>query len=137
VVEEFEKMKKLFLLCAVLLAAMPGFGFLKIGAPAPDFAPGHWYRGKGFSLASVRGKKMTVILFWKPDHAGALGIQTFSKIAHQQRFRNVAFAAVAQGTLKAVANFPLNRQLTISEDFRIHVMGMKIYRQNSFFTIML
>lgn len=54
---------------------------------------------------------MTVILFWKPDHAGALGIQTFSKIAHQQRFRNVAFAAVAQGTLKAVANFPLNRQL--------------------------
>lgn len=110
-VEEFGKMKKLFLLCAVLLTAVPGFGFLKIGTPVPEFAPGHWNKGKSFSLASVKGKKMTVILFWKPDHAGALGIQTFSKVAHQPRFRNVAFAAVAQGTLKSVSNFPLNRQL--------------------------
>ena len=105
-------MKKCFLLlfCAALCCL--GCGFLKIGSAAPEFSNGIWVKGKSFSLASVKGRKMAVILFWKPDHAGALGMQNFSRLAHQRHLTDkIAFAAVAQGTLKSVGNFPLIRQL--------------------------
>ena len=103
-------MKKIFLSALVAFSALFFCGFLKIGAPAPEFAKGEWLKGNSFALASVKGKKMTAILFWKPDHASALAIQNFSRTAHDKGFADVAFAAVAEGELKNIASFPLIRQ---------------------------
>ena len=100
----------LLLFCASLMFL--GCGFLKIGAPAPEFAKGYWHKGKSFSLASVKGKKMCAILFWKPDHSGARSLQIFSRLAHQRHLADkVAFAAVAEGSVKNVGSFPLIQQL--------------------------
>ena len=105
---------KNFLLCfSVIFAvsASAGAEYLKIGDTAPDFAKSRWMRDKSFSISSVKGKKMTAILFWKPDHSGAVGIQTFSRIAHRYAQRSVAFAAVGQGDFKSLGKFPMTRQL--------------------------
>lgn len=103
-------MKKIYLSALTVFCALFCCGFLKIGTPAPEFAKGEWIRGKGFTLSSAKGKKMTAILFWKPDHASALAIQKFSRTAHEKAFSDVAFAAVAEGELKNITSFPLIRQ---------------------------
>ena len=104
---------KHFLLLFVFSAAavLAGAGYVRIGDPAPDFAKAQWLRDKSFSIASVKGKKMTAILFWKPDHSGAVGIQSFSRIAHKYRQRAVVFAAAGQGDFKTLGKFPMTRQL--------------------------
>ena len=104
---------KNFLLLSVFSAAavLAGAEYLKIGETAPEFAKAQWLRGKSFSIASVRGKKMTAILFWKPDHSGAVGIQSFNRIARKYSQRAVVFAAAGQGDLKTLGKFPMTRQL--------------------------
>ena len=110
--EEFGKMKSFSLLLGCAAVIFLGCGFLKIGAPAPEFAKGHWNGGKSFSLASVKGRKMAAILFWKTDHFGARSLQSFSRLAHQRTLAaKVAFIAVAEGALKTVKGFPLLHQL--------------------------
>ena len=110
-VEEFGKMKKLFVLLFLAATAVMGSGFLKIGAPAPEFGKGVWSKGKKLSIAAMKGKQMTAILFWKPDHSNALAMQAFSRFAHQKQKNPVAFAAVAEGEVPAILKYPLLQQL--------------------------
>lgn len=105
-------MKKTFLLLFCAALTILGCGFLKIGAPAPEFSKGSWVKGKSFSLASVKGKKMTVILFWKLNHQGALSVQNFCRLAYQSHWADKAsFVTVVQGPLKSVMSFPMIYQL--------------------------
>ena len=104
-------MKNLWVICFLVLTMAAGTGFLKIGAPAPEFGKGVWTKGKKFSLGAVKGKQMVAILFWQPDHSNVLAMQNFSRYAHQMKNGSVGFAAVAVGSLPNVAKFPLIRQL--------------------------
>lgn len=104
-------MKKSCLLLFLMLTALSSSGFLKIGAPAPEFGRGVWTKGKKVSVASLKGKQMLAILFWKPEHSSVLAMQSFSRFSHQNRRTPIAFAAVAEGALQNIIKFPLIRQL--------------------------
>ena len=100
-------MRKIFVLFLLGAALSAGAGYLKIGAPAPEFGKGVWAKNNKLSIAaSVKAKKMTAILFWKPEHSNALAIQNFSRYVHQSRSQSVAFAAVADGNLQSILKFP-------------------------------
>ena len=99
----------LFLFAAALSL---GAGYLKIGAPVPEFGKGVWAKNKSCSIAAaVKGQKMTAVLFWKPEHASAVAMQSFSRFGHQSQNKNIAFAAVADGKLQNILKFPLINQL--------------------------
>ena len=105
-------MKKLFVLFLLGAVFSAGAGYLRIGAPAPEFGKGVWAKNNKLSIAaSAKAKKMTAILFWKPEHASALAMQNFSRYVHQSQNQAVTFAAVAEGKLQNILKFPLITQL--------------------------
>lgn len=104
-------MKKILLSVLLAGAFLCNAGYLRIGASAPEFAKAPWLKGKSISIAAAKGKKMVAVLFWKPDHASALGIRTFSTVAHKHPKGSVEFAAVGEGQINLIAKFPLIAQL--------------------------
>ena len=105
-------MKNLCLLFLFAAALSLGAGYLKIGAPVPEFGKGVWAKNKKCSIAAaVKGEKMTAVLFWKPEHASAVAMQAFSRFGHRSQNKNIAFAAVADGKLQHILKFPLINQL--------------------------